>query len=269
MASMGGDPAASTSSAGEGPSPSGLSGVVVVIPAWQPEARLTALLHQLRELAVERIVLVDDGSGPGFAPLFAHLAQVPGVQIRHHARNLGKGRALKTAFRWVLETMPQARAVVTADADGQHLAEDIVRIARQLQGQPEAAVLGVRSFGKGVPWRSRLGNRLTRRLFALTSGSLLQDTQTGLRGLPKFLLQELEQLPGERYEYEMVMLAHLCRAAVPITQLPVQTVYLEGNRGSHFRPFHDSLLVFGALLSARRGATLRRPAPTEPHPYAV
>ena len=96
-----------------------------------------------------------------------------------------------------------------------------------------------------------------RRLFAAITGRSLTDTQTGLRGLPLAMLPELLELRGERYDYEMIVLAHLCRTgragSSPI-ELPIRTVYLESNRGSHFHPLWDSLRVV-AMLSR---AALRR-----------
>lgn len=254
MAGMGGNRKSSAAMGAAGTAEADLRGAVVVIPAWRPDHRLPALLRVLRAGGVTSIVVVDDGSGPAFAHIFAELAAMPGVELCRHEQNLGKGRALKTAFAHMLASVPEARAAVTADADGQHLPEDILRVAQAVLREPDHAVLGVRRFGPGVPWRSRLGNQLTRQLFALVGGRLLQDTQTGLRGLPCALLSGLLQLPGERYEYEMVMLAHLCGLALPLWELPIATVYLDGNRGSHFHPLRDSFLVYRALLRFRGAA---------------
>ncbi len=80
--------------------------------------------------------------------------------------------------------MPDVAGVVTADADGQHAPEDIERVADVLAAQPEALVLGARSFGDDVPLRSRFGNILTRGIMHALLGRKLTDTQTGLRGIP-------------------------------------------------------------------------------------
>src|SRR5206468_2047006 len=118
--------------------------------------------------------------GAEFAGIFEQAARLPKVRLVSHAVNLGKGAALKTGIQHALSAFPQLRGVVTADADGQHHPEDIERVAARLVEQPEALVLGARSFDGSVPLRSRFGNLLTRRLMQLVVGARLQDTQTGL-----------------------------------------------------------------------------------------
>lgn len=228
---------------------SDLSEVVVIIPAWQPDRRLTQLIAELQEAGVAHLVVVDDGSSPDTDAVFSDISAKGDVAVCRHEHNLGKGRALKTAFRHVLANLPGVRGVVTADADGQHLSADIVRVAQQLARTPDRAVLGVRSFTGNVPFRSRWGNALTRQIFALLTGHRVSDTQTGLRGLPMRMLPDLLTLPGDRYEYEMAALAHLCQARDGLpAEIPIQTVYLDGNRSSHFHLLRDSLRVYGALF---------------------
>ena len=126
--------------------------------------------------------------------------------------------------------MPWATGVVTADADGQHSAEDIVSVARQAQSSGARLVLGVRSFAGDVPRRSRLGNELTRRAFGRLTGVRLADTQTGLRAMARAELPQLLQLEGERYEYEMTVLAHLCRKYGRPLEVPIETIYFPSSQ---------------------------------------
>jgi glycosyltransferase involved in cell wall biosynthesis len=227
----------------------GLARLAVLVPAWCPDAGLVPLVEALVVRGFGAVVVVDDGSGVACAPVFAAVAAVPGVHLLRHAVNLGKGRALKTGINYVLTELYAVDGLVTADADGQHRVADIVRVAQALEVQPNAAVLGVRTFAAGVPWRSRLGNGLTRTLFALLSGRKVADTQTGLRAFPRGLLAELLGLEGERYEYEMTVLAHLCRRGEPV-EVAIETVYVDGNRGSRFRPVRDSARIYAALAAA-------------------
>ena len=245
-----------------------LSGVAVVIPAWKPEQSLLKLVADLQSAGIVNMIVVDDGSGPDHAEIFAQLAPLHGISVCRHTENKGKGRALKTAFQRVIRSMPKVRGVITADADGQHLAEDILHVARQFARTPDHAVLGARAFTGRVPRRSRWGNAITKHLFRWLTGYRVRDTQTGLRGLPASLLPHLIALPGERYEYEMVMLAYLCQQAGPVQEVEIATVYLDGNRGSHFDPLRDPFRVYGALFRASFG-TLRlsshRLAKPKPH----
>lgn len=243
-----------------------LATLAVLIPAWQPTALLVPLIAELAAQGFGTQILVDDGSGEAAQSIFREIAARPNVEVLRHAVNLGKGRALKTGFGHLLNRHPECFGVVTADADGQHTPADIVRVAWALLAGGERPVLGSRGFEGAVPLRSRLGNLLTRKIFRILTGTKLSDTQTGLRGLPRRLLPELLALDGERYEYEMTTLAHLCRSGQPPVEVPIATVYTEDNRGSHFHPVWDSLRITFVLLrsfasslrSRARGASADR-----------
>lgn len=219
----------------------------MLIPAWQPEERLIPLVSSLIEHGFSSIVIVDDGSDSAHQAIFDTLESMPSVHLLRHAVNLGKGRALKDGLNYILTRLPEIRGVVTADADGQHTVEDIVRVAQSLQ-KSGRFVIGSRTFGGNVPLRSRFGNTLTRYVFRFLSGSSVGDTQSGLRGFPRDLISALLPLEGERYEYEMNVLAHLCRHGLPPVEIPIATVYIEQNRSSHFDPVRDSMRIYFVLL---------------------
>lgn len=222
---------------------------VIVIPAYNPDHRLPELVAALGAAGCTALLVVNDGSDARCAPVFAAVAARPGVTVLTHAVNLGKGRALKTAFNWLLCERPDAAGVVTADADGQHAPEDILRVADALAAAgPDEVVLGARAFGTDVPLRSRMGNIVTRHVMGLLYGARLSDTQTGLRGIPMRLLPQLLAIAGERYEYEVGMLVHLLTHRHPIRQVEIRTIYLDGNRSSHFNPVLDSMRIYFVLL---------------------
>lgn len=221
--------------------------IAVLIPAWRPGDRLVSLVKALAEAGISSIIVVDDGSGPEFEHIFHMLEVLPAVCVRRHAVNMGKGRALKNGLNFVLTELPEIRGIVTADADGQHTVEDILHVAQVLQ-RSEQFVLGTRSFDGKVPLRSRFGNTVTRYVFRVFSGHSVSDTQSGLRGFPRQLISGLLALSGERYEYEMNVLAHLCRRGLPPIEIPIETVYIEQNRSSHFDPVRDSMRIYFVLL---------------------
>lgn len=220
--------------------------MIVLIPSYEPDARLVEIVTRLRGIADWQVVVVDDGSGPAYATWFDAVRAL-GAEVLSHSVNLGKGRALKTGFAHVLAHHPGAD-VVCADSDGQHAPEDIRRVAAAVAEGPDL-VLGVRRFSGRVPLRSKVGNELTRRLFAMTTGVPIIDTQTGLRGYPHRVLPWLAALPGERFEYELRMLLAAAREHRAIAQVEIATIYLDDNSSSHFRPLHDSLRIYGQLLA--------------------
>jgi putative flippase GtrA len=221
--------------------------VIVLVPAYEPDSRLLALLDALRATAPEaHLLVVDDGSGGAFAPVF-DAARRRGCTVLTHPVNRGKGAALKTGFRFVVEHAP-GEDVVCADSDGQHRPDDVLRVAAHVRDGADL-VLGVRGFTGAVPLRSRFGNALTRALFRLATGRDVRDTQTGLRGYATGLLPWLLTVPGERFEYEVNALLQAVRRGLPLDQVDIATIYLEGNASSHFRPVLDSARVYAPLLT--------------------
>ena len=225
--------------------------MILLIPAFEPGARLVPLVREVRERDADLDVLVvDDGSGPRFAAVFDE-ARRAGAIVVHHDTNRGKGAALKTGFREVIQRWP-GEDVVTADADGQHTVTDILRIADALRDDAAVhrtgLVLGCRQFEGTVPLRSRLGNAVARRLFRAASGWSASDTQTGLRGIAAGMLPWLLTVPGERFEYETQMLLRLRGAGFDAREIAIETVYLDQNASSHFRPIVDSLRVTLPIL---------------------
>lgn len=224
--------------------------IAILIPVYEPDEKLAALVEDLRP-SFPHLVLVDDGSTRGRDVLDAVRGRVEALLV--HDVNRGKGAALRTGLAWIRAHLPSVRAVVTADSDGQHRPNDIRRVAEASLGHPEGLVLGVREFAGKVPFRSRFGNAWTRIMFRLLTGLPVRDTQTGLRGLPRALFDRLLAIPGDRYEYEIRMLVDARRHPAPPLQVPIETVYIEGNRSSHFRPFKDALRTQWALWAARLG----------------
>lgn len=226
--------------------------IPVIIPAYEPDDKLIALLHALHREGIAHVVVVDDGSGKQYGALFEKASGIENCTVLYHAVNLGKGRALKTAFNYCLRMYDEAPGCVTADSDGQHTPADILACMRSLWEQPEALILGCRNFDDpNVPARSGFGNKCTRQVFRYLLGITVSDTQTGLRGIPSSFMKELMQVKGERFEYETNMLIETKNRNIRIQEVPVETVYLENNKTSHFNPVKDSVriyLVFGKFL---------------------
>lgn len=224
------------------------SRVAVLIPAYRPGEDLDNLVNRLAQSEVAAILVVDDGSGPLFTDRFRRLKAVPKVHLLRHAVNLGKGAALKTGINYFLCAFPHLAGVVTADADGQHAGEDVLRVGASLAANPDSMILGTRRFDAGVPLRSRVGNTATAALVRLLVGQRLSDTQTGLRGVPTSLLPHLLRIPASGYDFELEVLILAKHLSYPVREESIRTIYLEGNRSSHFNPVFDSMRIYFVLL---------------------
>ncbi|MBY0472082.1 bifunctional glycosyltransferase family 2/GtrA family protein [bacterium] len=220
---------------------------VLIIPSYQPNPELLGLVRSLRSATEAPIIVVNDGSSQQ-QEVFDQISDEPGVTLLRHAVNLGKGAALKTAFNRALIDHPEAKGVLTVDADGQHTPEDVKKVKTAFEANPNSMVLGVRKFEGKVPFRSRFGNQMTRFVFQALTGKGLTDTQTGLRAIPKNLLKELMQIRSNRYEFETDMLIEAIQRRVPFREVPIRTVYIDNNESSHFDPLRDSLRIYFVFI---------------------
>lgn len=221
-----------------------MTDTVVLIPAYKPDGKLIETLTKLAERQF-LLMVVDDGSGSDYDSIFIEAAKY--ARVIRYAVNRGKGGALKQGFRCIRKCFASASYVITADADGQHKPEDIAKISDYLH-ENGGFVIGSRAFVGEVPLRSRFGNTVTRGVYHLVSGVKVQDTQTGLRGFERSLLNWLLTIPGDRYEYEMNMLMSAARDHIAIGEVPIETVYEGKNESSHFRPLHDSVKIYKEIF---------------------
>lgn len=227
-----------------------LSKISVVLPSLDPDEKLTAVIDGLLEHGFSDIILVNDGSKQENLHYFTDAAAAhPEIHLLHHPVNRGKGAALKTAFTWFLENRPDALGVVTVDGDNQHHPED-TRACTEHMLQTGKITLGCRDFTLDhVPARSRFGNHTTSAVFKIFCGITLSDTQTGLRAIPREALGILNQVAGDRFEYETNMLLAMKTNGLDFDEVKIRTVYIEENKSSHFHWLRDSWRIYKLILA--------------------
>lgn len=224
--------------------------IIILIPSLNPDEALTNYVRSLLKAGFQRLLIVNDGSTVN-THYFQELSALEGCTVLTHSKNRGKGCALKTGFSYILEhySPGEIAGVVTADADGQHSVHDTIEVAGCLYESGDF-VLGCRQFtGKNVPPKSSFGNRITTAVFAAIYGKKISDTQTGLRGIPYSFLRDCLNCPGERFDYEIRMLITAVTNGVSIKELPIETIYYEGNRETHFHAVKDSFRIYKVILS--------------------
>ena len=211
---------------------------------------LPILLADLRTAGFAHIVVINDGSAQEYDEYFVKAREEYGCTVLTHAVNQGKGRALKTAFNYLLSECPQCEAAVTVDSDGQHLVYDIRQVAIETLQHPDQLIMGCRDFSsenENIPARSRFGNVTTSRVLHWLCGIQLSDTQTGLRGFSPKAMRLFMKTKGERFEYEMNMILDAKENGMGLCEVPIDTVYIEENKTSHFNPLKDSLRIYSVF----------------------
>lgn len=221
---------------------------VILIPALDPPEIFLSYIDELIQVGFKDILVVDDGSHQ--KKIFEKIGFLPQVTVLTHPENYGKGRALRTGLAYYKDhySYDEYCGVITADSDGQHLVDDVLKISKSLAKREDKMILGVRDFDKSnVPSKSRIGNKLTSLGFRVLIGLSVSDTQTGLRGIPNPLIDLSLSIPGDRFQYETAVLIETGKVS-GFEEIKIQTVYYDENKGTHFNPVKDSIQIFNLLL---------------------
>lgn len=226
-----------------------LNNIGILIPAFNPDIKLLQLLHNLYQQMDfnQEIIIIDDGSDR--QDIFNQIKMnYSDVIVLHHEVNEGKGAALKTGFKYIVNNYSDILGIATMDADGQHLVEDLRTVETVFIKNITALTIGSRTFGNDVPLRSRFGNLLTNKLVSLLVGINITDTQTGLRVIPIKYVKQLLSFKSNRYEFEFEMLLSAKQSNIDIIEAPIQTIYLDDNETSHFRVIADSIAIYSRFF---------------------
>lgn len=213
---------------------------IALIPSYEPDAALLKIVNELIEAHFE-IVVVNDGSDSSYDTIFQKLPNE--VHYLSYEKNHGKGYALKYGLNYIKQTFVAPYIVVTMDSDGQHTVTDAIKVCEACKEKGHL-IIGSRHFDKKAPLKSRFGNWLARTSFFLSTHHHIYDTQTGLRAFNDTLIDDLKDIKGDRYEYEMNVLLDLIRKDVPVYEVPIATIYINQNAGTHYNPIKDTWKIF-------------------------
>lgn len=217
---------------------------IILIPSYEPDQNLINVVDSLTDNNFP-ILVVNDGSNASFDALFDKIKDK--VTYLTYQENHGKGYALKYGFKYILESLPDIKYVITADGDGQHSIEDINKVYDSLC-DTNNIVLGMRDFDVDVPPKSKFGNFYSRFNRSWVTKEYLPDDQCGLRGFPTRYLSYLIKIKGDRYDYEMSQIMRLQMMRVDIVTIPIKTIYEGGkNSTTHFAPFKDTVRIHSLI----------------------
>lgn len=225
----------------------------ILIPAYNPDERLIQLYNELTiELPETPIIIINDGSLSSEFFDCLNSQENPPEKILTHSVNLGKGEALKNGFKYITDNIPECIGIVTADCDLQHSVSDIIKMVKTLETEPDKLYLGSRIFtNTNVPSRSLVGNTIMSMFMNFIHKIDVKDTQTGLRGIPANFAKHLLQLNVSDFSFETEMLMEAKYCNIPIKEIPIQTIYINNNKHSHFKPIRDSYKIIKSVIRSK------------------
>lgn len=202
---------------------------IVLIPALNPLPTIVHFVEKLKMLAIEKIIIINDGSDVKYNEIFKQLLKQDCIVLTHE-RNIGKGQALKTGMAYIAKSSLHAKGVIIVGAHGQHSILDIEQILASTKIFSDGIVLGIRDFkGSDYPLISQLHNRASSMLFELFFHKRLLDTQTGLRYIPRVHLSWLLKVKGESFRYDTNMLVEAIKRKIPLYEVPIGHAKLRKN----------------------------------------
>jgi len=217
--------------------------LVAVIPAYEAAPSVGEIVRRTIEQNLE-VIVVDDGSSDDTAAV----AEAAGATVLSHDSNQGKGAALRTAFSRIAGR--NFAGVVTLDADGQHLPEEIQKL-EQAWREGADLVLGTRDhLFRDMSRVRQTSNSLSSQLISFAAGAQLSDVQTGFRIYSRDLLLAVEFV-GDGFEAESAVVVRAARQGFEISAVPVELGFADGRCTSHYRPLVDSLRIAGGVIRAR------------------
>lgn len=227
------------------------SRIPILIPAYRPDNSLLRLVRELDSMNLRRVVIVDDGSGAEFARFFDSLSNEYGCRVVHHSVNLGKGRAIKTGFNYILCHYPDAIGCVTTDCNGSFVPQDIKKIFDSLLENPGELIMGKRVLEGSQDYvgKAVTGYKVLQLSFKYLVGVEIHDPQCVLRGIPISYMKKLMTVWGEGYEYDTKMITSCKKFGVSLREIQLQTRYEKRRNVYKYRTIKDNIPIYLTFAS--------------------
>ena len=218
--------------------------IAAIIPALNAERTIAEVVVDARR-RIEPVIVIDDGSSDATG----EVAKAVGAIVLRHEVNRGKGAALKTGFAWALKQ--GAEAVVTLDADGQHLPAEIPKFVDAHRETGADLVIGGRShLFSGMLPRRRMANQFSAWCIAKAAGTRISDSQSGFRLYSAKLLRSMD-LRADGFDMESEVIVRAGRRKMKIVTIPIELGFVNGIATSHYKPLKDTLRIAWTVMRAR------------------
>tara|TARA_B100000212_G_scaffold316360_1_gene271190 strand:- start:228 stop:905 length:678 start_codon:yes stop_codon:yes gene_type:complete len=194
--------------------------IYVVVPAFNEQKVIKDIINSLLK-KFSNVIVVNDGSNDRTLEIINDLD----IKVLSHEINLGVGAAVQTGFDYVSK-IPNAKAVITFDADGQHHVEDAVAMAKEILICEEGIIFGTRfpKHSKNIPKVKRFVLKLIAKITDLVTGVTLTDAHNGLKAYKISTIKELE-LQFSSYSYESELITQVAKKKIEYKEMPTDIKY--------------------------------------------
>jgi glycosyltransferase involved in cell wall biosynthesis len=196
--------------------------LTVIVPVFNEKTTIDRLLAAVLDAPFSKqVVVVDDGSSDGSAELLEKWSERRAIEFLRHARNEGKGAAIRTALRYA-----RGRFVVIQDADLEYDPQDYFRLIQPLLDGHAEVVYGSRRLGCRRAWRQWLNPyyhavTLLNVCVRLLYGVRVTDEATCYKAFPTAALRSMD-LTCQRFEFCPEVTAKACRMGLAIREVPIR-----------------------------------------------
>lgn len=213
--------------------------IAILIPAYNVEKTIQQVIEKALFFTKD-IIVVNDGS----LDSTSLIVQKTSAILFEHKTNLGKGMALRTGFKYIIEN--NYDGVITMDGDGQHNTNELGKFLEAAKDKNANLVIGSRMRNtKAMPFIRFINNYCTSHIISFLIKQKVEDTQSGFRYIKTDLLKKLK-LTTKNYDMETEMLVKTALLGIKITSIPIETIYAKET--SYYRSFVDSYRIAKVLF---------------------
>lgn len=195
--------------------------VLIAISAYNEEKSLRAVIEGLKRCGYNDILVVDDGS----ADSTFNTAESLNVYAARHSLNRGAGSAAATAFD--IARILDPNILVTFDADGQHDANDVIKLTAPIRSGEVDVVIGSRMMNfSGMPWKRIFYNTVANIVTFIIYGFSISDTQSGLKAFNRAAYRSIN-IGVSKWEYCSEIVHEIKRNNLRYREIAIKPIYTE------------------------------------------
>lgn len=207
---------------------------IILIPAYKPDQRLISLIKELSKVEYLSMLVINNGNTNQYLNYFESISRFKKVSILNLKKNKGKGFGLKKGLEHIHLNYKNYENIIFADADGQHLTEDICKLVLNLQSRKERNILliGNRQHNRFTPKKNLIANKLFNFFFKKKNNITINDALCGLRAIKKNDIHLCTRLKYNDFRYEIEMILAFQKNNLIIDEEIIQSIYFRGTKST-------------------------------------